>query len=376
MEDIVNKMFDQGPKALVGDNIFLAAVLAIPSLHFGSAVQAVFFLSFGLVGHVKFFLKIGTISALHLRFVSMRARLSIFETANETPAAGACVRLWKNKHRMKYLFAPILLFLSVAAQAQFYYKDIIGTRETADLLKAYTANKVSRVTLNSYDENNTRTDLYIEQEFSPASQLLRTYTRSGTGPQSVLATFLDSKGNVSRTVDSNRILVTVTNYAYTPDGRLQSITTSSNDTANVTNRVDQHLWLYRNNRIDGMLYIKNGRDTTSVSFKFDEKGNVIEEKATRHGVSSEPYYYYYDNGNRLTDVVRYNSKARRLLPETMLYYDESNRVIQRAIVPANSDNYTIWRYIFDSRGLKTREGIFNKKSEMMGKVEYVYSPGS
>jgi hypothetical protein len=125
-----------------------------------------------------------------------------------------------------------------------------------------------------------------------------------------------------------------------------------------------------------MLRIKNRIDTTYVDFKFDEKGNVIEEISTHKGVRSEPVQYYYDESNRLTDVVRYNSKVKRLLPEYLFEYSPSNQVIQKITVPANSSNYMIWRYQYNDRGLKIKEAVYDKQKQLTGKIEYHYSFGS
>ena len=122
-----------------------------------------------------------------------------------------------------------------------------------------------------------------------------------------------------------------------------------------------------------MLRIKNRIDTTYVDFRLDEKGNVAEETEIHKGVRTEPVYYYYDTGNRLTDIVRYNRKAKRLLPEYMFEYSPSNQVIQKITVPSNSDNYLIWRYQYNPQGLKTKEVIYNKQKQLTGKVEYQYS---
>jgi hypothetical protein len=35
--------------------------------------------------------------------------------------------------------------------------------------------------------------------------------------------------------------------------------------------------------------------------------------------------------------------------------------------------YLIWRYIFDDKGLKTKEALFNKDKELTGKIDYVYT---
>ena len=67
----------------------------------------------------------------------------------------------------------------------------------------------------------------------------------------------------------------------------------------------------------GMLKIVNNTDTTYVRFVPDEKGNIGEEHATRAGEALPVIYYYYDDSNRLTDIVRYNLKAQRLLPDNI-----------------------------------------------------------
>jgi hypothetical protein len=67
---------------------------------------------------------------------------------------------------MKTSFLTIFSFLVIFAKAQYYYQDILGTKETADLIKTYRNNKVSRVLLNSYNAENTKSDdFYVEQVF-------------------------------------------------------------------------------------------------------------------------------------------------------------------------------------------------------------------
>lgn len=275
---------------------------------------------------------------------------------------------------MKILLASVVLFTSLSASAQHYYQDIIGTRETSEIMKAYQNNKVSRVVLASYDENNTRSeDFYVEQQFSPATRTLRTITRSDMTHASVLLSFIDDNGNVIKTIDSSNVVTSVTTYTYNASGQLISVLSSSSDSSGDTNESEQHLWEYNNNKVTRMLRIKNRIDTTYVNFKLDEAGNVSEEQETRKGVKSQPVYYYYDASNRLTDIVRYSNKAKRLLPEYMFEYSPSNQVIQKITVPSNSDNYLIWRYQYNSQGLKTKEVIYNKQKQLTGKVEYQYS---
>ena len=61
-----------------------------------------------------------------------------------------------NNILMKSSLLILFCLLAAFSQAQYYYKDIVGTRETADLIKNYRNNKVSRVVLTSYDAENTK----------------------------------------------------------------------------------------------------------------------------------------------------------------------------------------------------------------------------
>jgi len=260
--------------------------------------------------------------------------------------------------------------------AQYYYKDIIGTKETSDLIRSYRTNRVSRVLLNSYDAENTKNDdFYVEQVFSAPNQYLKTITRLGDANESILISYTDANNNVVKTVDSSETITTTSVYKYGADGLLESVVSISSDTAR-SNQAEEHRWEYKDNKIARMLRIKDKKDTAYITFKTDDKGNIIEEQSIRKGISSEPVYYYYDNNNRLTDIVRFSNKAKRLLPEYLFEYSPSNQVIQKITVPANSSDYLIWRYQYDEKGLKIKEAIFDKRKQLTGKIEYLYQFGS
>lgn len=289
----------------------------------------------------------------------------------------ACSIFDANNICMKPLFAVAVLFFSIHSSAQYYFKDIIGTKESAELITNYRNNNVRSVVLNSYTINNTPIDNFsIRQEYMPAQQALRTITQTGFTGQSVLTSYIDGAGRVIKTTDSAEGIVNTSVYTYNNNGNLVSILITAGDSLAAT-QTDEHLWQYTaQNRISKMLRIKNRKDTAVVSFKLDEAGNVIEEQEKRRVSTEEPYYYYYDDQNRLTDIVRYNKKAGRLIPEQMIEYAASNQVIQRITIPQNSSQYLIWRYAYNEKGLRTKEVIFNKEKEQTGKVEYQYSFGN
>lgn len=277
---------------------------------------------------------------------------------------------------MKFLFSVAVLFLCLSASAQYYYKDIVSTRESSVLLAAYRKNNVQTVTIKSYTVNNIPLEnLTVQQVFSPLQQTLRTLTQSGYLAASVLTTWFNADNRVLKTTDSTNGFVTTTLYTYNEAGQITTITTSYGD-PQAALQSDEHLWKYnaQNNPVR-MLRVKNKKDTSVVNLKLDDAGNVVEEQETIRFLKEEPVYYFYDAKNRLTDIVRYNKKAARLLPEQMFEYATNNLLVQRTTIPQNSSQYLIWRYRFDSRGLKTREEIYDKQKELTGRVDYQYTFG-
>jgi YD repeat-containing protein len=277
---------------------------------------------------------------------------------------------------MKSLLPVILLATSLSSSAQYYYKDIIGTKESSDLIKSYIKNKVSRVSVTSYDADNTKSDnLFLQQEFSSNQKQLKTITGTGAdnGNTSIVFTYADDQGNIIKTVDSTGVVINTTTYSYDASGNLNLVTISSSDTT--SNESEQHIWQWENGKPFTLFRIKNKTDTTYINFKLDENGNVSEETETHKHVSSKPYYYYYNGNNQLTDVVRYNDRAKQLLPEYMFEYSASNQVIQKITVPTNNSDYLIWRYQYNALGLKVKEVVYSKqdKKTPMGKIEYQYS---
>ncbi len=270
----------------------------------------------------------------------------------------------------------ILLFLSsfFCASGQYYYKDIIGTKESFELVRNYKNNNVQRVQLNSFDADNTKNEtFFVEQIFTP--RLLKTITRTGDENSATLTSYINELGQIEKTIDSSDALVAVSHYSYAPSGELQIIKSTSSDSSGTFVQTEEHRWEYGAGKIVRMLRIKNSTDTTFVLFKRDDSGNISEEQTTRKGVAGEPVYYYYNDQSRLTDIVRFNAKAKRLLPEYMFEYSAAGQVIQKITVPSNNSEYLIWRYQYGKDGLKIREAIYTRGKQLTGKIEYVYQLG-
>lgn len=275
---------------------------------------------------------------------------------------------------MKGLLFFFFLCFSVQASAQYYYKDVIGSSETAEIIRNYVSNKVRKVVLNSYDADGTRNENFlVTQSFDGST--LKTSSKSGDEDASLLTSFVNNLGQVIKTIDSSNALISTTTYTYNDKGGLTSVLSVSTDSSRTFSQTELHRWEYNGDKIVRMVRIKNSSDSSTVHFKLDERGNISEEQMVRRGVKSDPVYYYYDAQNRLTDIVRYNNKVKRLLPEYMFEYSAANQVIQKITVPGNSSNYLIWRYQYGPDGLKTKEAIYNRQKQLTGKIEYTYQRG-
>ncbi|MDP4262308.1 MAG: hypothetical protein Q8941_07230 [Bacteroidota bacterium] len=285
---------------------------------------------------------------------------------------------------MKNTLVIISLFISVSLHAQYYYNDLPGTQEINNKMKAYLSARVQSVTATGYDPQGVKTTDFNEwQEVQANGPVLKITTRNGQTVTRVYYQF-DNKTRLISTRDSAGDAQNITSYTYDASGNLVSIKTSLKDSPDSLNETEVHQWLYNAaGKPVKMFRIMNGTDTAEYRFTLDEHGNIADETQYRKGIGGDSVYYiyenqrvyyYYDARNRITDIVRYNKKAKRLLPDIMFEYDDNNRVIQRTtVVSSTTPDYFIWRYAFDEKGLKTKEALFNKFKELKGRIEYTYS---
>jgi hypothetical protein len=191
--------------------------------------------------------------------------------------------------------------------------------------------------------------------------------------QSILVTQFNAKGQLIRSADSSNTTLNVSSYTYDVAGRLAAVENVSQAYAYKTKEVVRHQYTYDSTGLPvSMLRIKNGTDTAFVQFKADEKGNVGEEIITAKGKPTQTWYYYYDAQNRLTDIVRFNDRARRLLPDYVYEYNEQSLLSQMISVQSGGSDYVTWRYQYNPQGLKTKESCFSKQKQLMGYVTYRY----
>jgi hypothetical protein len=287
---------------------------------------------------------------------------------------------------MKILFLSFTFLCSFVLQAQYYYNDIIATREINRQMQTYVANKVKLVVASGYTPQGAKaTDFAEVQEISENGKTLRISTNSALTHSSSYQRF-DAQNQLTSITDSTLGIESITTYEYDAGGRIIIIKNTATDITTGSKEVELHSWIYnKEGHVEKMWRTINGSDSLEIRFIPDELGNPGEEHLFKNGYETDMLYYYFDDSNRITDIVRYDKKVKKLMPDFIFTYDEAGRIIQK-ISSAPAENfgmgrygkviwvkYMIWRFIYNTKGLKTKEALFDKDQQLTGKIEYTYS---
>jgi YD repeat-containing protein len=272
------------------------------------------------------------------------------------------------------LFNTLLLCFQQGA-AQYYYHDIVLTEQNRQQQQLYKKNRVTGVKLLSYEANGLPAeDFTCEVSLNNDFTQIKTFTKSGLADASLLTALYNAEGQLFRSTDSSKESVNKYEYSYDNAGRLVMANNTSAGSGNNMQQKETHQWKYNSNGCpETMLRIRNDTDTTIVKLLCDEQGNITEEESWRRTLSQEKIYYYYDNSHRLTDVVRYNTKLGRLLPDYMFEYNGEGQLTQMTAVQQGANDYLIWQYEYAANGLKTKATCLNKQKRPVGRIEYQYS---
>lgn len=268
----------------------------------------------------------------------------------------------------------LLFFLFVTVQTiygQYYYNDILTTQQTNNQYLLLKKNHVQQVSAKSYEADGELTsDFQLEQNIlNNASEITTTSSFPSTGKSESQSSYANDK--LSKTITNSDKVQSTVLYSY-DNNLLKSITTQTIDTFVNSSSQEVHQWFYENDKPTKMLLIKNNNDTTTVEFKIDEHGDVGEERWRKKGRIVENFFYYYNDQHKLTDIVSYNAKAQRLLPDFLFEYDNNGTLIKFTQIPQGSADYLVWQYVYLQNGLKQKELCFNKQKQPVGSIEYHY----
>lgn len=271
------------------------------------------------------------------------------------------------------LTSMLCLLISFGANAQYYYKDITGPTQTMEKAAKLKSQKVHSVNVVSYEPDGEPTqDFNGNQNISSDYSRITTSFKTPLSGESQLTTYFDKSGRLIKSIDTADGSHSESQYFYNSNGTLSKIANVSTSAGNKSEKED-HFWSYNaGGKPEKMLRVKNDVDTTYITFVPDERGNIGEEHSIRKGVSLPSFYYYYDDQNRLTDVVSYNMRAKRLLPLYIFEYNSDNQLSSMLVVPEGSDDYQKWIYEYNDAKLKVKETCINKRKQVVGAIQYQY----
>ncbi len=273
---------------------------------------------------------------------------------------------------MKLAFFVFLILLApVFAACQFYYTDIIITKQTNDQYSLLRRNNIHLVSAKSFEADQTLSpDFKLEQEISKDGKTIVTSSSSLNTGNTISTAYYDNN-HLLKTMDSSENIVSITQFEYDEEYSLVRISSATTDHFMNSKSIETHEWVYENNRPVKMLLIKNGIDTTQVDFEYENE-EIASETWYKGGRAIEKYFYYYNNSGMITDIVRYNTKAQRMLPDFTFDYDAQNRVITFTQVRSSASNYFTWDYEYLPNGLKSTETCFDKQKLPVGKIVFNY----
>ncbi len=274
---------------------------------------------------------------------------------------------------MKNVIAIVLFStFSITGGAQYYYSDILGTKQTNQLYKLIKSYQYKKINAVSFEGSQPSKDFLLQQEILDDGARIVTRSASIGNSESYFTGYYQTN-KISRTVDSGNNAINTVAYEYDRSGRIASINSNSKDFDGTDLSSESHTWTYDEQGLPvRMLKIKNQTDTTLVTFAYDEQGNVAEEKWTKNNRVLETYYYYYNSRKQLTDIVRFNRKAKTMLPDYVFEYDNPGRIVQMIQTQSGNANYLIWRYAYNENGMKEKELVYNKQKELLGSIVYSY----
>jgi phosphoribosyl-AMP cyclohydrolase len=279
---------------------------------------------------------------------------------------------------MKKILLPVALLLTTPLlYAQHYYNDILGTKKTNDLWKLYKQNAINSMATKSTESDGQPSEGFLlEQKINLQNKTIETTTGSAATGKSLLTSYFNEKDQLVKTVDKNDNSENSAVYTYDNDGRLLSIETNSITEDTSFSLSEKHLWFYNSTgQAEKMLKIKNDNDTATIRINYDEKGNAGEEVDFAKGKQLERYYFYYNAKKQLTDIVRYNIRYKRMLPDYSFDYDDAGRLNEMTVyrVQSSGSDYLTWMYLYDAKGLKLKEACVDRDRKLVGKIEYSYN---
>ena len=273
---------------------------------------------------------------------------------------------------MKLLLTSLAFLFISSAWGQYYFNDLLATAQSQAQYQLLRTNKVKKITAISFEEDGSANEKFLlEQELTMDGKKLSTKSGIQSGKTSTVTSFFELS-KLKRTLSNSNGIDNKMEYFYDNTGKSIKLSLTSGDTAVKYSTQENRDWVYGANGLPASIVkVKNKIDSSVAKIVIDEEGNVAEEQWSRKNTPLETYYYYYDQQHRLTDIVRYNQKLKKLVPDYVFEYDAKGKLAQMTQL-SGSGQYFTWQYEYNEKGLKWKETCRDNERKLVGKIEYKY----
>jgi YD repeat-containing protein len=269
---------------------------------------------------------------------------------------------------MKWRVLLVVLLVHQTVWSQYYLNDCVGLTQSQEKYQLMRKHRIKLIEATSLEADGSATPGFILQQTLPTDgkKMITTIGQQNSPVETITNFYELSK--LKKTVVKRLSLETKTEFFYNNKGLLEKLVSTTIDSNQLMPVSETHFWTYGTNGAPTqMLKWGNSIDTLQVHFLSDSTGLVLEEYWMKKGKTIETYYYYYAN-QRLTDVVRYNQKAKKLLPDFVYEYNDQNQLTQMAQFDGKSMVY--WTYTYDQNGLRASETARDKQKNILTKINY------
>jgi hypothetical protein len=268
----------------------------------------------------------------------------------------------------------------MGAQAQYYYLDLVNTRQTEANQELYKKAKVQEQNVTSFDAEMRHTDYDFksERDFSENYREMRTVTSSVSTGRSIMHTYFNTKGKLTKIIDSTRNIITTTIYSYDKYDKFDNIRDihyTSLDPKSKYQVSETRRYVYDTlGRPVKMIHFKGEKlsDSTTVTFELDSAGHVIQEQETGKNAKKNNVYYKYNDQGLLTDIYRYYPARQKMLPDYIFDYDAENRIGATTTTSMQTGEYLIYHNTYNENNLLESQDVYGKQKKQVGIVRYRY----
>ncbi len=272
---------------------------------------------------------------------------------------------------MRGLFLFLFITQYSLVSGQYYYTDLIGLQQTQKNYEIIRKNRIKAISGTGISAAEEVTILSKTEIPTDGKKITRTLSENNSTRELVYQFY--ELGRLKKTAIKKPGTETIIDYQYNPNGLLTTLLSTTNDSASGSSITELHQWEYSSGGTPKKMIKKtNGMDSVTVEFQTDSSGLVLEETWIKKGKKIETYYFYYNPDNRITDIVRFNTTAQKLLPDYVFEHNERGQLVKMIQIGLNGRNITHWDYSYFPNGLREMEIAKDRNKNLIIRTQYQF----